>query len=110
MSQAEQDYEVTILIDACVNVTVRANSPEEAAELAEEVDEASVTLCNECADHLQVGDLTGVLVYKPNSTSIKPVLDTRCIAQENERLRALLRGVLEGRDLAEQIRKELGDD
>lgn len=107
MSQVEQEYEVTILIDACVNVTVRAGSPEEAAELAEEMDEASVTLCHACARDLQVGDATGVLVYKPDSTGTHPILDTRILVEKNERLRALLRGVLEGQDLAEQIRKEL---
>jgi chromosome segregation ATPase len=57
-----KDYEVTLLIDATIGMTVKANSPEEAAEKAEEKADFR-SLCHQCSKELQTGDCYGAYVY-----------------------------------------------
>lgn len=48
-------YNVTVIYDASVTVTVEADSPEEAKAKAME-EASSVSLCHQCSRHLDVGD------------------------------------------------------
>jgi hypothetical protein len=72
-------YNCTVIFDASVNVTVEANTPEDAAEQAENESQGRQSLCHQCANDLDTGDSIGVLVYNEKST--KELLDTRYIPQ-----------------------------
>ena len=63
-------YEVTILIDACNGVTVEAESPEEAADLAYETKEASPNICHHCSSELNIGDCIGVIVFNSDDEEL----------------------------------------
>lgn len=67
-------YDCTVLIDASAGATVEADSPEEAAELAEQIvaERGAGSLCHQCANHTEVGDFYAVVVYQGD----KQVLDT----------------------------------
>lgn len=67
-------YECTVLIDASCGVTVEASSPEEAAELAENLaaEKGAGSLCHQCSSHTECGDSYAVIVYDDD----KEVLDT----------------------------------
>lgn len=58
-----EEYEVSILIDAGNGITVKAESPEHAAELAYDSDKTQVMLCHHCSSNVDIGDCTGVIVY-----------------------------------------------
>lgn len=67
-------YECTVLIDASSSANVKAKSPEEAAELAENevVERGAGSLCHQCSNHTEVGDVYAVVVYENG----EEVLDT----------------------------------
>ena len=68
-------YYCTVLFDASSNVIVEANTPEEAVEKAEYRTEGNQRLCHQCAETLDTGDITGVLVHDENAE--EELLDTR---------------------------------
>ncbi len=47
-------FNVTVLVDATTTIEIEANDPLEARELA--IGAASVCLCHQCSDSLDVGD------------------------------------------------------
>ena len=72
MSTQEHKYQVCVLFDASVNVTVRAATPEAAAEEAAEQTDGAQHLCHQCSRDLDTADSYGVHVYQND----KLVLDT----------------------------------
>lgn len=68
-------YYCTVVFDASSNVTVEANSPEEAAEMAVEKTDGSQRLCHHCADSLDTGDAIGAIVHNEEAT--KELYDSR---------------------------------
>jgi hypothetical protein len=65
-------YNCTVIFDASSNVTVEADSPEKAAEIAEELSEGNQHICHHCSDRLDTGDILGVHVCEGD----EEVLDT----------------------------------
>ena len=65
-------YNCTVIFDASSNVTVEADSPEKAAEIAEELSEGNQHICHHCSDRLDTGDILGVHVCEGD----EQVLDT----------------------------------
>jgi hypothetical protein len=65
-------YNCTVIFDASSNVTVEADSPEKAAEIAEELSEGYQHICHQCSDRLDTGDILGVYVCEGD----EEVLDT----------------------------------
>jgi hypothetical protein len=65
-------YNCTVTFDASSNVTVEADSPEKAAEIAEELSEGNQHICHHCSDCLDTGDILGVHVCEGD----EEVLDT----------------------------------
>jgi hypothetical protein len=72
-------YNCIVIFDASVNVTIEADTPEDAADQAENETQGRQNLCHQCANDLDTGDSIGVLVYNEEST--KELLDTRYIPQ-----------------------------
>jgi hypothetical protein len=68
-------YNCTVIFDASVNVIVEADTPEDAAEQAENEAQGRQNLCHQCANALDTGDSIGVLVY--NDECSEELLDTR---------------------------------
>ena len=62
----KNEYECTVIFGASAGVTIEADSPEEAADLAEQELAGVAGLCHECSSHLETGDAVGVLVYLGN--------------------------------------------
>lgn len=63
-AQRLAEYEVTVLFDASSTVTVMAESPEDAAEKAEDLTSGNQHLCHQCSNTLETGDAIGCLVYE----------------------------------------------
>ena len=63
-------YDVTILIDACNGVTVDAESPDDAADLAYDSDGASPGICHYCSRVVELGDCLGVIVYDESGEEV----------------------------------------
>ena len=51
-----EEYDVSILIDASNGISVKAESPEHAAELAYDSEGVSPGLCHHCSSAVEVGD------------------------------------------------------
>ena len=99
-----KEYEVTILIDASNSVSVRARTPEEAAELAEDMEEASVTLCHACAKTIEIADAVGCHVY--DVAEDKMVLDTSLSARREHDLTTALYQVMMTPGVRERLKPE----
>ena len=99
-----KDYNVVILIDASNSVSVRARTPEEAAELAEDMEEASVTLCHACARTIEIADAVGCHVY--DVAENKMVLDTSLSARREHDLTSVLRQVVMTPGVRELLKEE----
>lgn len=56
-------YNVTLVFDASNSIEVEASSPEEAAQLAYDSDEASLILCHQCSRQIEIGDCNRAIVY-----------------------------------------------
>ena len=67
-------YECTVIFDASSSVSVEADTPEEAAQLAEDMVQGNQTLCHQCSNDLNTGDSLGVHVYNEECT--EELLDT----------------------------------
>lgn len=65
----------TVVFDASANVTVEADSPEAAAELAIEQTDGHQRLCHHCSDTLDTGDALGAVVFDEQAT--KELHDSR---------------------------------
>lgn len=61
-------YNCTVIFDASSTINVKADSPEEAAMLAEDMTSGNQTLCHQCSNTLETGDAIGVHVYDEDST------------------------------------------
>lgn len=62
-------YRVTFLVDATCLVEVEADSVDEAVDLA--YDLADTTLCHQCSDHVETGDIVETLcVYDENGDDV----------------------------------------
>lgn len=98
-------YEVTLLVDACIYLQVAANSPEEAAEIADEK-AGHVCLCHQCSDEIETGDTYGAHVYLAG----KQVLDTTrtgSLEVQNAALKARIAELEnEVEELADQMKVE----
>ena len=77
-------YEVAVPFDACRYVIVEADSPEEAAEKAEN-EAGHVSICHQCTDEIEIGDSIGAYVSEDGGGQ---VLDTTNSGREIERLKA----------------------
>jgi hypothetical protein len=88
-------YECTVLFDASTGVDVEADTPEAAAQAAEDEVEGRQHLCHQCSNSLDTGDSIGTLVYANDEL----VLDTsfaadalaKATAQRDELLAVLKR-------------------
>lgn len=71
----KQTYDVTVLIDASASVSVEAETPQQAAEWAEQIvaEKGAGDLCHQCSDHTDAGDFIGAHVH---DASGEMVLDT----------------------------------
>lgn len=79
-------YAVTVLFDASRDITVEADSPEEAEQKAyDEV--GSATLCNQCSHEVEMGDALGTHVYEDEGSGPQ-VLNTTYHAQRIAALEA----------------------
>ena len=87
----KKQYEVTVLYDAAKSVTVEAESPDEAEDLAYDEAGSHVTLCHQCADEVEVGDSLGVFVYCDGDL----VSDTTSHGQASAALKVALARVAE---------------
>ena len=67
-------YTCTVIFDAASTVIVEAETPEKAAQIAEEKAEGDQHLCHQCANTLETGDSIGVHVYNEECT--ERLLDT----------------------------------
>jgi hypothetical protein len=67
-------YYCTVIFDASSTVVVEADTPEEAAEIAEDETSGNQHLCHQCANTLQTGDSIGVHVHNEECT--EQLLDT----------------------------------
>jgi len=56
-------YNVSLIFSADWGVEVKAESPEDAANQAYNSDEASVSVCHQCAGNINIGDCIRVIVY-----------------------------------------------
>lgn len=86
-------YSCTVLLDASTGYTVEADSPEAAAEAAEDRwGEEGTGLCHQCAAEVDMSDCYGVIVHDAEGT--KELLDTRGVArqlaQRDDTVRALV--------------------
>lgn len=68
-------YNCTVIFDASVNVTIEADTPEDAADQAENETQGRQNLCHQCSNELDTGESIGVLVYNDEYTD--ELLDTR---------------------------------
>ena len=100
----KREYSVVVLIDAMNTVKVVATSPEEAAEMAEDMDEANVTLCHSCSRLVEVADPIGCHVY--DVAQDKLVLNTSLPAQQLEKATALLHRLITTPAVKEVISSE----
>lgn len=83
MSVVKQ-YACTVIVDASSNFNVSADSPNEAADQAQYLhSEQFGSLCHQCANEIDIGDVVGVIVYADD----KEVLDTRYDARAMDTLR-----------------------
>ena len=67
-------YYCTVIFDASSTVVVEADTPEEAAEIAEDETSGNQHLCHQCANTLETGDSIGVHVHNEECT--EQLLDT----------------------------------
>lgn len=67
-------YNCTVIFDASSTVIVEAETPEEAAQIAEDEASGNQHLCHQCANTLETGDAIGVHVYDEACT--EHLLDT----------------------------------
>lgn len=91
-----ENYNVSLIFSADWGVEVQANSPEEAAEKAYNSDEASSSVCHQCAGNINIGDCIRVIVYDESGEEVlDDGVDSLLCAQiaelkaENERLKTV---------------------
>ncbi|MCY1389107.1 hypothetical protein D9M71_38970 [compost metagenome] len=76
----QKTYSGTALYDASWCFQVEAGSLDEAREKLDELAlEHSPTLCHQCSDHIELGDVVGFIIYDENDNEIA---DTRYIAED----------------------------
>ena len=63
-------YSVSLIFSADSGVDIEADSPEEAAELAYNSNEASPSLCHQCARDVNLGDCIRTIVYDENGAEV----------------------------------------
>ena len=63
-------YTVYIVYDATEFVEVEADTAEEARDKAEEL--AQAHLCHQCANHLDLGDITNSIVIDEDGNEVQP--------------------------------------
>ncbi len=57
-----KEYQVHLNYGAWVAVTIQADSPEEAAEIAFDTDEAQETLCHQCSGTIDLGEPSSCII------------------------------------------------
>lgn len=104
----KQIYDVTLLIDASAGVRVEAESPQEAAEMAEmaAANKGAGDLCHQCSDHTETGDFIGAIVYDEAG---QEVLDTSRTSELEAKLKAIKPAVVQIREAMETAAGR-GDD
>lgn len=102
-------YECTVLIDACVNATIEADSPEDAAQKMEEHECSSPRLCHQCSREVNLGDPIGVIVNSANGMT--ELLDTSLYGQgknkakeQDKKIAELTRQLAEARKDSELVK------
>ena len=85
-------YNVSLVFSADWQVDVKANSPDEAAEKAYNSEEASASVCYQCAGNINLGDCIRVIVYDESGTEVlddgEEKKQNDALRAENERLKA----------------------
>lgn len=94
------NYSVSLIFSADWGIDIEAESPEEAAESAYNHDESSVSVCHQCAGHINIGDCIRVIVYDENGNE---VLDDGYDQKTIESLTAKVVALEDERDLAWSI-------
>lgn len=79
-------YYCTVLIDASVNMTIEADSPEDAAEKAENSEAGNPRLCHQCSSDVELGEPVGVYVF--DEAAENQLADTTPSAEEIAALKA----------------------
>jgi len=64
------EYNVSLIFSADMGITVNADSPEEAAEIAYSSDQATPSLCHQCANDVNLGDCVRVIVYDSDDNEV----------------------------------------
>jgi len=63
-------YQVCIIIDASNTVEVEADSPEDAMDLAYNMDEASPSLCHQCSHDVGLAEAIKTFVYDEDGNEV----------------------------------------
>lgn len=63
-------FSVSLVFSADSGLDVEADSPEEAAEIAYNSNEANPSLCHECAGEVNLGDCIRVIVHDENDKEV----------------------------------------
>lgn len=98
------EYECTVLVDASRGFTVKAGSPEEAADLAQDqYYQGETGICHQCSRNIDLGEPYAVLVYgdgemvldtSHDAQRINTLTDERdALRAENDRLAASLSAI-----------------
>lgn len=105
------EYSVCLIMDASNNYTVEADTPDEAAKKAEELQwEKGVSLCHQCSGEVDLGDTVGAIVFQDD----KMVLDTThsaqrisCLESERDALAAELQALKSAGGEVRRLREAL---
>ena len=98
MGSEKRTFHVSVVRYATSSTSVKAESVDEACEIAEGSDECDASLCHQCARTVDMGDIDGFVVYDENddevedSTELTRVRDERDAAiADRDRLRRELK-------------------
>lgn len=103
-------YEATALYDASAagNFSVEAESLEQALEaLEEQVAEHSASLCHQCSDKLNLGDMTGMIVYCDDEEVADTTYHGERIAKLEAEAQALREELAEARGRADGMAEQI---
>ncbi|QIQ63877.1 hypothetical protein Epa17_00151 [Pseudomonas phage Epa17] len=106
-------YEASVLFDASLagSLSVEANSVQEAIHLLEDkVGYHSPTLCYQCAGHLDLGDMTGMVVYCEDEEVADTTYAGEVIRTLNKKVKTLEEDLSKAYKLLSEIRPSIPQD
>lgn len=103
---AMKEYLVNMLVDATVPLKIKANSAEEAAAKAYETTGVP-SLCHQCSDDLEVGDIVGCVVATAEGEEAYDDSSYSACLTELRQLQAELSSLREEAAIAGQVREML---